>query len=619
MPLREKRPERETKRHIIPESLKQRLRCLRLRFAHARQTVLARAGIWLHRRRTQFAGTYHAWLLGQWFYQVGFGAEYMVVQAARILATVAGVVWHGVRWAAIRLAKTLLAWLLDIWQDLTGPITGVFRGLRGLRHTAKAGYAGDGAPAAAKNSAAYVSRGLVQYGRLVSRMASYLLPVAGVVLFAVTVGDKLDQNYALAVECNGQVVGYVEDELVFDEARDKVRSRIVLVQDQDWNVEPTFTLASADTVMDVNETADAILMASSDEIQEAVGLELDGQLVAITDGGDELRQYLDSRKAEYEQPDNPNLRVEFLQDVQVVDGLYASETVRGVQDVIAMLSGVREQQQDYAIQAGDSLTLVASRFDLTSAQLTELNPKLADPSYNWPIGDTLVVHQEVPYLQVKTIETQTVEEVVPFTKQVNRTNELNYGKTRVVQTGADGADQVTYEYVRVNGILTQVTEVERVRLYDPVTEITEEGTRLPDGGVGMLGTGTWTWPVPGYTYVSQWMGGRHKGTDICAPRGTAIVAADSGVVIKSGWNGAGSGYGYSIVIQHGSGRTSLYGHCDSLNVYVGQSVEKGQVIATVGNTGYSFGNHLHFEMTQSGYRRDIREFFDRSTIRYNPA
>ena len=619
MPLREKRPERETKRHIIPESLKQRLRSLRLRFAHARQTVLARAGIWLHRRRTQFAGTYHAWLLGQWFYQVGFGAEYMVVQAARILATVAGVVWHGARWAAIRLAKTLLDWLLDIWQDLTGPITGVFRGLRGLRHTAKASYAGDGAPAAAKNSAAYVSRGLVQYGRLVSRMASYLLPVAGVVLFAVTVGDKLDQNYALAVECNGQVVGYVEDELVFDEARDKVRSRIVLVQDQDWNVEPTFTLASADTVMDVNETADAILMASSDEIQEAVGLELDGQLVAITDGGDELRQYLDSRKAEYEQPDNPNLRVEFLQDVQVVDGLYASETVRGVQDVIAMLSGVREQQQDYAIQAGDSLTLVASRFDLTSAQLTELNPKLADPSYNWPIGDTLVVHQEVPYLQVKTIETQTVEEVVPFTKQVNRTNELNYGKTRVVQTGSDGADQVTYEYVRVNGILTQVTEVERVRLYDPVTEITEEGTRLPDGGVGMLGTGTWTWPVPGYTYVSQWMGGRHKGTDICAPRGTAIVAADSGVVIKSGWNGAGSGYGYSIVIQHGSGRTSLYGHCDSLNVYVGQSVEKGQVIATVGNTGYSFGNHLHFEMTQSGYRRDIREFFDRSTIRYNPA
>ena len=583
------------------------------------QIRLAHGDILMHRWHKAFAGTRYAWLLGQWFYQVGFGAEYMVVQAGRLFASACGMVWRGLRWAAVRLSKILLQWLRDIWQDLTGPITGVFRGLRGLRHTAKASYAGDGAPAAAKNSAAYVGRGLVQYGRLVGRMASYVLPVAAVVFFAVTVGDKLNQNYALAVECNGQVVGYVEDELVFDEARDKVRSRIVLAQDQGWDVEPTFTLASADTVMDVNETADAILMASSDQIQEATGLEMDGQLVAITDGGDELRAYLDSRKAEYEQPDNPNLRVEFVQDVQVVDGLYASETVQDVQDVITMLSGVREQQQDYAIQAGDSLTLVASRFDLTSAQLTELNPKLADPSYNWPIGDTLVVHQEVPYLQVKTIETQTVEETVAHAVDKQNDSELAYGKTVTDQEGEDGLDQVTYEYVRVNGILTQVTEVERVRLYDPVTEITEEGTRLPDGGVGMLGTGTWTWPVPGYTYVSQWMGGRHKGTDICAPRGTAIVAADSGVVIKSGWNGAGSGYGYSIVIQHGSGRTSLYGHCDSLNVYVGQSVEKGQVIATVGNTGYSFGNHLHFEMTQSGYRRDIREFFDRSTIRYNPA
>lgn len=228
------------------------------------QIRLAHGDILMHRWHKAFAGTRYAWLLGQWFYQVGFGAEYMVVQAGRLFASACGMVWRGLRWAAVRLSKILLQWLRDIWQDLTGPITGMFRGLRGLRHTAKASYAGDGAPAAAKNSAAYVGRGLVLYGRLVGRMASYVLPVAAVVFFAVTVGDKLNQNYALAVECNGQVVGYVEDELVFDEARDKVRSRIVLVQDQDWNVEPTFTLASADTVMDVNETADAILMASSD-------------------------------------------------------------------------------------------------------------------------------------------------------------------------------------------------------------------------------------------------------------------------------------------------------------------------------------------------------------------
>ncbi len=576
------------------------------------QIRLAHGDILLHRWHKAFSATRHAWLLGQWFYQVGFGAEYMVVQFARIVAMAAKFVWRGIRWAAVRLGRMLLEWLRDIWQDLTGPITGVFKGLRGLRRTAKTSYAGDGAPAAAKSSAAYVGRGLLQYGRLVGRMASYLLPVAGVILFAMTVGDKLNQNYALAVECNGQVVGYVEDELVFDEARDKVRSRIVLAQDQSWDVDPTFTLASSDEVMDVNETADAILMASSDQIQEATGLEMDGQLVAITDGGDELREYLDSRKAEYEDPDNPNLRVEFVQDVQVVDGLYASETVQDVEDVITMLSGLREQQQDYTIQEGDSLTLVASRFDLTSAQLTELNPKLADASYNWPIGDTLVVHQEVPYLQVKTIETQTVEETVAHEVDKQNDSELAYGKTVTDQVGEDGLDQVTYEYVRVNGILTQVTEVERVRVKEPVTEIIRQGTKLPEGSVSttaVFGSGTMIWPVPNYSYVSRWMSSSHKGTDICAPYGAAILAADSGVVVKAGWNAAGSGYGYSIVIQHGPGNTTLYAHCSALYVSVGQSVTQGQQIAAVGSTGDSTGNHLHFEIYKNGVRVSAYNYF----------
>ena len=117
------------------------------------QIRLAHGDILMHRWHKAFAGTRYAWLLGQWFYQVGFGAEYMVVQAGRLFASACGMVWRGLRWAAVRLSKILLQWLRDIWQDLTGPITGMFRGLRGLRHTAKASYAGDGAPAAAKNSA----------------------------------------------------------------------------------------------------------------------------------------------------------------------------------------------------------------------------------------------------------------------------------------------------------------------------------------------------------------------------------------------------------------------------------------------------------------------------------
>ena len=542
----------------------------------------------------------------------GFAAEYGVVRFCRITKGAGRFLGHAAVWGGKRAARRAGELALELWEDLAGPILGLVRGARGLTHTAKSQYQDKGAAKAASQSAVYLGKGFVKYLGVIGRFASYALPAVGVFVFVVTVNEKLSETYALAVECNGQVVGYVEDELVFDAARDKVKSRIVLAQDQQWDVEPTFTLSTTNEVMDVNSTADAILMASADEIQEATGIEVDGQLVAITNDGAQLQQYLESRKAEYRDPDNPNQRVEFVQTVETVDGLYASETVQDIQEVEAMLSGLKEQEQQYTIQSGDSLTLVASRFDLTSAQLTELNPKLADEDYNWPIGDTLVVHQEVPFLQIKTIETLTVEEVIPFTTDKQDDPELAYGKTVTDQEGQDGLDQATYEYVRVNGVLTEVNEISRVRLKDPVTEIIRRGTKMPEGSASstaVFGTGSMLWPVPGYTGVTRWMSSGHKGTDITARYGTPIIAADSGVVAKAGWNAAGSGYGYSIVISHGPGNTTLYAHCSSLAVSAGQSVSKGQVIGYVGSTGWSTGNHLHFEIYKGGVRVSARNYF----------
>ena len=89
----------------------------------------------------------------------------------------------------------------------------------------------------------------------------------------------------------------------------------------------------------------------------------------------------------------------------------------------------------------------------------------------------------------------------------------------------------------------------------------------------------------------------HKGIDIGAPNGTSIKAAADGTVTYSGWMG---GYGNLIIITHENGIQTYYGHCSKLYASKGEEVEAGDVIAAVGSTGYSTGNHLHFEIRKNG-------------------
>ncbi len=118
---------------------------------------------------------------------------------------------------------------------------------------------------------------------------------------------------------------------------------------------------------------------------------------------------------------------------------------------------------------------------------------------------------------------------------------------------------------------------------------------------GAVGFGRFIWPsnkryLSGFDYSPET---NHRGIDIAGNLGEALYAVDAGVVVYSGWNDWG--YGYMIVIDHGTGWQSLYAHASAINVACGQSVGQGDVIGAIGSTGNSSGPHLHFELMHTSY------------------
>ena len=135
-----------------------------------------------------------------------------------------------------------------------------------------------------------------------------------------------------------------------------------------------------------------------------------------------------------------------------------------------------------------------------------------------------------------------------------------------------------------------------------------------------IGTGRYSWPLPVNGDITSGFGWRtdpftgeqkfHGGIDIGVGAGTPIIAADAGTVtVANGVDSWGGGYGFYVMIDHGGGDETLYAHCSSICVRYGQTVQKGEVIAYVGSTGNSTGNHLHFEIRVNGNKKNPLNWF----------
>ena len=555
--------------------------------------------------------------IGDALYLIGFWFEYFLICAARgVGKTVRAVVLQAGRLLILILRPSLLG-LLTLCSDLTAPFRRMSSGMRHMRELAQA-LPEESSREIRRERFRYFRRGARLYFPLVLNALAYLLPVAALAGFAYIVQDRMNVNYVLEVMVNGEPVGSVASEQVFESARDDVQGRIQTVQDSDQDaqatmaavtqleLDPTYTLAIGGDVMNEMEVANAILSASGGAIGEATAVYIDGSLQFVTQDGDHLRSYLESVKQPYEDASDPNVRVSFVHDISLVDGLYLQASMVSYSDILSVLNeggGART----YTAAEGDTVQTVLDATGVAWDSLAALNPELTGTDQELASGTEVITGVQSPdLLQVKVIRRESYTSEIPYDTVETQSSEYDFGETVVTSAGQNGLQEITQDITYIDGVQTEISTVSVETLQEPVSEYVTKGTHLKSGMTANYGSGEWMWPVPQYTYVSRWMSSFHKGADICAAYGTPIYASDSGVVVTAGYHYS---YGNYVVIDHGNGWTTLYGHMSALGCSSGQAVERGEVIGYVGSTGNSTGNHCHFEMHHNGTLVSARNFF----------
>jgi murein DD-endopeptidase MepM/ murein hydrolase activator NlpD len=247
---------------------------------------------------------------------------------------------------------------------------------------------------------------------------------------------------------------------------------------------------------------------------------------------------------------------------------------------------------EYKVREGDTLQSIAQRMSVSPEAIIGFGPNRIEASSTLQVGQTLMV----PGAQLdweSKVQAAGAGRTQPSVRDSQRPPEV-----RVTSNSKPAAKTVSKSVSK-----TKVTaKVDPPVKNDPPKSSTKASTTTKTSNTPKVGTGRMVWPVRGR--ITQYFTGRHNGLDIAISAGTPIVAADSGKIIWSGWRT--DGLGYAVIIDHGNGLTTIYGHMiRQPPVYVGQYVSRGQKIGNIGSTGRSTGPHVHF-MVKSGGGRNYR-------------
>ncbi len=333
------------------------------------------------------------------------------------------------------------------------------------------------------------------------------------------------------------------------------------------------------------------------EVEYAYVLYVDGEKVVATTRSGALEDLLEQLKLGYQTVNTVNAY--FVEDVEIRQEYVESSYVMNLGYIAEILNETKEGEVTYTVASGDSYYSIAEDYGMPMDDLMKLNEGY-DPAL-LRVGDVLTISNAVPYLTVVNVERQRYVQDTPYQVEYTDDASMYQGEYKVTSAGVYGKADVTANVTYINGEETEREVVASVTLSQPVTEQQLRGTKERPT---WYPTGSFSWPCSGvitsrFGYRSLNLSGSnyHQGIDIGNSYGTSIYAADGGTVTYSGWMG---GYGYLIIIDHGNGYETYYGHNSSLVASVGQKVHKGQLIARMGSTGYSTGNHCHFGVKLNG-------------------
>lgn len=454
--------------------------------------------------------------------------------------------------------------------------------------------------------------GRILFGKrgLIVTLCNWALPVISCVFLFSVVSYANSMTYALRLSVNGDFMGYVTDESVFNDAEKIVQQRITYL---DSNTE-MFTFDSSYEVEMVGygstltkyQLADKMLSSVDAEISFAYGMYIGNSFYGALESKDRVEQTLESLLDVYREGGEET--VAFESKITYEPGLYLTESIVSEDSIIKLITTKKTVAAYYTVVEGDSPLGVLSKLDMTEEELAKLNPDFSLESF-MQIGDKLLITQEEPFLAVTVTRRETYEEKTDYETEYVDDPTHYQGSSTITRDGEKGVERVTADVSYVNGVETKRKVLNRVTVSEPVSEIIALGTKeIPSGVTAQIPqnrpVGQFIWPVGGSDggQISEMMYGyggyyNHGGIDIVAPYGTPIFAAESGTVILAQWY---YGYGNCVMIQHDSGIVTVYGHASYLHVYQGQRVTAGELIADVGSTGQSTANHCHFEVRING-------------------